>query len=115
MSEAVSHFDTVALQELRLVMGAEFPQLLRAFAADSIMRIESIEQAARAADAEALRQSAHSFKGSSGNMGAGCLSELCRQLEERARNGELDGCAALIRQLHEEYAAVERELDAMLT
>jgi HPt (histidine-containing phosphotransfer) domain-containing protein len=114
MNVATHHLDHDTLQELRAVMGTEFAHLLRTFATDSAMRIDTIERAAAAADADALRHAAHSFKGSSGNMGAKQLSEVCKRIEELARDGELNESAALIPQLRDEYAKVQRELDALL-
>lgn len=107
---SIQHLDDEALRELRVVMGDDFAKLLQTFATDSAARITLIQQTAAAADSEALRRAAHSFKGSSGNMGASRLSELCRQIEELARDGALEQCAPLIAELPEEFEAVQREL-----
>lgn len=105
----IQHIDNEALRELQIVMGDDFAKLLRTFASDSAIRIAAIEQTAAAGDGEGLRRAAHSFKGSSGNMGARQLSELCRQIEEFARDGEVERCTALIAQLSDEFALVQRE------
>lgn len=109
------HLDRAALQELRGVMGDDFVLLIQTFFKDSAMRIAAIRQAAGGGDAEALRRAAHSFKGSSGNMGAPRLSELCRALEELGRDGTTVGSDVLIDDLAAEYAAVERDLNALLS
>lgn len=107
----IPHIDDEALHELQVVMGDDFAKLLRTFASDSAIRIAAIEQTAAANDNEGLRRAAHSFKGSSGNMGARQLSELCRQIEEFARDGEVERCQPIIAQLGDEFALVQRELN----
>ncbi len=90
------HFDLVALQELREVMGMEFPVLVTTFVADSEARIAAIHAAQAAADAEALREVAHSFRGSSLNLGAHRVAAACRTLENFARTGDAAGIARQI-------------------
>ena len=107
---SIKHLDDDALRELEVVMGDDFVTLLQTFATDSAARIAAIQQTAAAADSEALRRAAHSFKGSSGNMGAHLLSELCRQIEDFARDGAVAPCMPLIAELSDEFARVQREL-----
>jgi HPt (histidine-containing phosphotransfer) domain-containing protein len=95
-------------------MGEDFALLVQTFAKDSGQRIEAIQEAVTADDADALRRAAHSFKGSSGNMGAPELAELCRTLEELGRNGTTEGGPALVAALIDEYAQVQRELNQLL-
>jgi len=108
------HLDPVAVAELKGVMGSDFGLLVQTFFTDSVQRIEGIRAALSAADPEALRRAAHSFKGSSGNMGAPHLAELCRALEELGRDGGIDGGEQLLDELAEEYDAVRAELGALL-
>ena len=55
---------------------------------------------------------AHTIKGSSANMGALRMSELCRQLELVGRSGRLDGVAERLVQLEAEYEQVKAALQA---
>jgi HPt (histidine-containing phosphotransfer) domain-containing protein len=110
---AAQHLDQGTLQELKVIMGGDFNKLLKTFASDSASRVAAIRQAAAATDSDALRRAAHSFKGSSGNMGALRLAELCRQIEELARDGAAARCPPLVDKLVEEYAYVQAELDAL--
>ena len=107
---SIQHLDDEALRELEVVMGDDFAKLLQTFASDSVVRIAAIQQAAAAADSEALRCAAHSFKGSSGNMGACQLSELCRQIEDFACAGAIEPCLPLIAELSDEFARVQHAL-----
>ncbi len=113
MSEA-GHLDRVAVQELQGVMGADFAFLVETFAKDSAMRIAALRSASAANDADALRRAAHSFKGSSGNMGAPQLAEQCRVLEELGRSGSALHSDALIDALEREYVGAQNELNALL-
>ncbi len=93
----VIHLDHGVLVTLRDVMEDEYPTLLDVFLKDCEERIDTLHQLSGAGDAglpsaaqsspdlNALSMTAHSFKGSSSNMGALQLAELCRQLEELAR------------------------------
>lgn len=110
---ASQHLDQGTLQELKVIMGGDFNKLLKTFASDSTMRVAAIQQAAAAVDNDALRRAAHSFKGSSGNMGALRLADLCRQIEELARDGAAARCIPLVTELVAEYAHVQAELNAV--
>jgi len=55
---------------------------------------------------EALRETAHSLKGSSATLGAGRLAQLCRRLEIVAHEGDLAGSKTLIEGIREEFATV---------
>ena len=51
---------------------------------------------------------AHSFKGSSSNMGATRLALLCGQLEERAQKKQLAEIQELVIKIDDEYQMVRR-------
>ena len=99
-----SRLDGNVLAALREVMEDEYPVLLDAFLLDSEKRLKMLHIACERGDVEQLRQTAHSFKGSCGNMGAVQLADLCRQLEELAGDQRLDGSAALIEGVEREFA-----------
>lgn len=104
------HLDLDALNELKQVMGDDFSLLVDTFTNDSVARIESISEAIASGEPDAIRRSAHSFKGSSGNMGAPRLTELCRLLEELGHNGQVEGSHELMEQIVEEYEQVKQAL-----
>lgn len=76
------HIDHKVLSDLREVMEDGYLQLVQTFLDDSERRLGQLHAAK---SAEELGAAAHSFKGSSSNMGAVALAGLCQQLEERAR------------------------------
>ena len=58
------------LSELESLMEEDFTKLLTSFFIDSEKRLDTIESLYRADDIDALKNSAHSFKGSLANLGA---------------------------------------------
>ena len=93
--------DRELVDELREVMGEGFTALVDSFRADGETRLEALRQHLAEGDAEALRQQAHSFKGSSGNVGAREVAGLCLELEEQAQQGALDGAGDTLSQIEQ--------------
>jgi len=86
-------WDEARLGKLRATMGAEADEficeMLSMFLADAPRLIESLQQAAEAGDAGALRETAHRFKGASRNLGLARIAEVSVKLEEMGKAGEL--------------------------
>ncbi|WP_296264299.1 MULTISPECIES: Hpt domain-containing protein [unclassified Pseudomonas] len=99
------HIDYTVLSDLRDVMEDGYSQLLQTFLEDSERRLSQLHEAK---DASELGLAAHSFKGSSSDMGAVGLAELCRQLEERVRQPPLFGIEDLINRIDLEYREVQQ-------
>ena len=99
------HLDQTVLSALQDVMEDEFPMLLDIFLADSDQRLHQLHRAVGAQD---LILVAHTFKGSSSNMGAIRLAQLCGQLEERAHKRQLAGIETLVSEIDREYQQVRR-------
>jgi HPt (histidine-containing phosphotransfer) domain-containing protein len=104
------HIDQAALVELKSIMEGDFDLLINTFVNDSTERIATIKGALAAADANAVRAAAHSFKGSALNICAPALSELCRELEARGRSGELSGALELVSAIESEFQTVRAAL-----
>ncbi|MGH8380230.1 Hpt domain-containing protein [Pseudomonas sp.] len=99
------HIDREVLSDLQEVMEDGYLYLLDTFLDDSEKRLSQLHEAK---SADELAHAAHSFKGSSSNMGAVALAELCRQLEDRVAHGPLQGIEDLINQIDHEYAMVRQ-------
>ncbi|MFF7708269.1 Hpt domain-containing protein [Pseudomonas sp. NPDC007930] len=102
---ANEHLDYKVLSALKEVMEDEYPLLLDTFLEDSATRVAHLREAR---DARDLGQAAHSFKGSSANMGAVQLAELCRELEQRAFHGPLQGIEDLVSRIDLEFGTVRQ-------
>ncbi|WP_166569297.1 Hpt domain-containing protein [Pseudomonas sp. R5(2019)] len=99
------HLDYDVLSALQEVMEDEYPLLLDTFLKDSQTRIQQLREADTA---EKLGHAAHSFKGSSSNMGAFVLADLCHELEERVKYPPLSGIEDLINRIDQEFKAIDR-------
>jgi HPt (histidine-containing phosphotransfer) domain-containing protein len=110
MPSKTQHLDYDMLEELKEIMEDDFLELLRAFLSDSEMRIKGLKSAYAANDHDDARIIAHSFKGSSGNIGARGLSQLCKELEELAKGERTSDAGSLIDGLEAEFLCVSTEL-----
>ena len=99
------HMDPKVVNALRDVMEGGFADLLDTFLSDSEERLGQLHNAREACD---LTLVAHSFKGSSSNMGAIRLAHLCGLLEERAQKRQLAGIQELVIKIDDEYQMVRR-------
>jgi HPt (histidine-containing phosphotransfer) domain-containing protein len=98
-----THVDRTVLSALQEVMEEGYPDLLDIFLADSEERLKVL----RTADSgDLLVETAHSFKGSSSNMGALRLTELCHQLELQARSLPWAAVQELVREIDREFAGI---------
>ena len=95
------HLDPDVLTGLQEVMESEYPKLLDTFLDDSQKRIDALRKSR--GDAKALGRIAHSFKGSSGNLGAVRLAQLCQRLEVESVELSAD-LGALVDQIDHEFA-----------
>ncbi len=96
MSNPLPDLDGDVLVALQDLMQEDFPLLVETFIRDAEQRLQQLQGHLCNADWLGLRHSAHSFKGSCGNMGALALHDVCLQLEEAAEQADADQAAALI-------------------
>jgi two-component system, sensor histidine kinase and response regulator len=85
--------------------------LLGTYQNDTTQRLTVLRAACAAADAGGLRRAAHAIKGSSLNVGALHLADLCQQVELLAESGALDAIAGLVTQIGQEFERVKAALD----
>ncbi|MDC0662166.1 Hpt domain-containing protein [Marinobacter sp. SS21] len=108
------HLDHEALAELKEVMEDEFDVLITTYLADSQDRIATLRASLENQDAEALTKAAHSFKGSSVNIGAPQLGELCLLTEKVGHSAQLDDAAVLLDRIEREYDTVRTLFEKLL-
>ena len=99
------HLDDDILAVLREVMEDGYPLLLDTYLNDSELRLAHLRTFS---DTCQLREAAHSFKGSSSNMGALRLAQLCGQLETQATRFPAQDIEALVERIAIEFAEVRR-------
>lgn len=99
------------LEELRMIMEDDFSSLMETFLTESARQYDEAKVAWSAGDMDALRRSAHTLKGSCGNIGAVALQGSCETLETTATDGCTDGVAELLdvvgQQLDEVNSAIQ--------
>ena len=110
--------DPAVLENLRQLTPPGEPdvlgQVLQLFLDEMPKRIDSLASAWQRGDGPSLARAAHSLKGSSGNIGARQMFELCRQIDERAKAGDFNAARHLLDALGEERGRVEAEIRALL-
>jgi PAS domain S-box-containing protein len=85
-------------------------QVLDMFTAQTPGILKSIRDSFENNTLETVWQQAHKLKGTSLNIGARRLGEICRQIEMQGRNGRIEGLDELITQLEPAYKATIKEL-----
>ena len=109
MSEPV--LDPAVIDNLRQLTEPGEPdvlaEVLQLFLQDVPRRIARRRASCAAGDAAELHKTAHSLKGSAGNIGAQGLFAICRQLDDQGRVGDVTDAKRLVDALDSEFARVE--------
>jgi CheY-like chemotaxis protein len=87
-------------------------ELAGMFFDDASSRLGELREAVEAGDAAGVGRVAHTLKGSSGNMGATRMSEICAEIEESGASGDLARAPGLLEGLEEEFGRVRQALEA---
>ena len=103
------------LRELGRALSRDVPyRIIELYLKDAPARLAELRRALSAGDARAVEGAAHSLKGSSANLGAFELAELCNELERLARRAVLNGAQAKVADLEAEYERVEKAMRELL-
>ncbi len=116
-SNSVPSLDRGRLQKLRSDFGEDpafVPEVLETYLSDSRNVVLQLRDAVEATDADTFRRAAHALRGSSSNVGARRMVELCRMLEEIAVSEEPCGALNLLAEIEQEFEQVEREIRSEL-
>jgi signal transduction histidine kinase/DNA-binding response OmpR family regulator len=111
---ADSPLDSGLLNNIRALQRPDVPSLLGKiiglYLDNSPALLQSSREAVAQGDAVALMEAAHSLKSSSANLGATQLAALCKELEQRGRDNNLQGAAELVDEIGKVYLRVCRAL-----
>jgi PAS domain S-box-containing protein len=106
--------DASAVDSLRELGGEEFlAEVIDTFLSDAPALVSALRTTYEQRDTEGLRRAAHTLKSNGQTFGAGRFSELCQELEVRAKSDELDGTVELVDRIEREYAGLEKSLSAL--
>lgn len=91
---------TERLAELEPQFGEEMViKIIDLFREDAVLQLESMRAAIKQGNYHELERQAHSLKGSSSNIGASQLAELCEQIETRSEGKNIEGSEDIFRKL----------------
>ncbi len=103
------------LREMGKVLGSDVPhRILELYLGDSPTHLATLRRGLAEGDAQAIEWAAHALKGSSANLGAGALAELCNQLEKLSRDAVPAGAEARLAALEAEYDRVEQAMQELM-
>jgi CheY-like chemotaxis protein len=106
--------EAAALQNLRDLGGVEFlAEVVDVFLADAPALFTSLRSSLERQDTEELRRAAHTLKSNGSTLGAAAFAELCRTVEQHARDGRLDGVSQLVDRIEQEYATLQEALASL--
>lgn len=94
--------DTENLEMLKEVLGDELKDIVQSYIDLLPEQLSRIVNAIESADADELKLTAHTLKGSSANVGAAGISELCYELEMKGKAGDVSGTEDTIAKLRDE-------------
>lgn len=106
-------FNTAMLEDLKDTLGSEeLFELTKDVVEKSASIIQELKEAFDTDELEVVKHKAHDLKGMTGNFGLSELSHFALQIEEAARQNDMDGISRLISKMP---SAVERANQAMKT
>jgi CheY-like chemotaxis protein len=107
--------DQIVLNALRSLKSEVDPDplsgLIALYLKDAEPRLEKMAGALNRRDVPDLAAAAHSLKGTSNNLGARRLGELCGRLEKEAKAGNLEAAATTLPVVQEEFSRVKEALE----
>lgn len=88
--------------------------LINMFLEDSPSKVAAIQAGLAVGDFDRAERAAHSLKGSSGNLGAHLVYDICEKLQQSTRKHQLAASRRLAPVLAENYSAAEQALKKIL-
>jgi CheY-like chemotaxis protein/HPt (histidine-containing phosphotransfer) domain-containing protein len=83
------HFDFNQLNDLQMVLSeSQYAEIIQVFGENAGERVAQLRRAAQSTDLQMIESVAHSLKGSSANLGAVRLAEICTRIVDSVRRGE---------------------------
>jgi PAS domain S-box-containing protein len=106
--------DVAALESLRELGGDDFlAEVIDTFLADVGTLLATLRRALDEGDAAEVRRMAHSLKSNGATLGATEFAELCRALEQQAKDGHLEDAPGLVARIEEERRSLDQALGTL--
>jgi HPt (histidine-containing phosphotransfer) domain-containing protein len=104
------------ISDLRSLQSAGSPdflaEIIDLFLKEAGLHLAALHEALAARDARVFERSAHTLKGSCGNLGAQAMSRICSELQSLGHLADWTRAGELLPGLEEEFKAVKAELEA---
>jgi CheY-like chemotaxis protein/HPt (histidine-containing phosphotransfer) domain-containing protein len=113
LSSPVLDADRVSRLRATMTAGGDasrFARVLQGFVADTSERVESLRRSVELGEVQTAQQLAHALRGSCANIGVARMADVAGALERLATTGHLDGAAALVQQLVDEFQQAKAAL-----
>jgi PAS domain S-box-containing protein len=112
--DANGRLDSAALESLRELGGDEFlAEVIDTFLADVGTLLATLHRALDEGDAAEVRRMAHTLKSNGATLGATEFAELCRELEQQAKDGRLEDAPGLVARIEEERRSLDQALGTL--
>ena len=106
--------DMSVVEELLAIADDGDPELIldliQMFLDDGPTKVRAVVEGVQTGDFDRAERAAHSLKGSSGNLGARVLSDICEKLQVATRQPRLQDAQQLVPSLQSNYGAAEAAL-----
>jgi HPt (histidine-containing phosphotransfer) domain-containing protein len=89
------------------------PTLVKSFIDDGTRLLNEASRALQQKNAQDLRRAAHTLKSNAKNFGGSELARLCQELENRAKENNLEGAEELLASTAGEYVKVQAALETI--
>ena len=87
--------------------------MIDTFLEDAPTLLATLRRSLADEDADELRRAAHTLKSNGATLGAEEFTELCRELEQLAKRGELQGASRLVDRIERDYDRLQEALAAL--
>ena len=105
--------DERVLSELKTLMGDEYIAVYSAFIRTADQAIPRLGRAVEFDDSKTIETIVHTLKGSSANIGAKEMSQICSDMLDSVRKSVTDGFSAYFEKLDLEYEKVKASIEKL--
>jgi HPt (histidine-containing phosphotransfer) domain-containing protein len=112
--QADGALDRAVLKQLREDLGGAgaVHDVIATFLENTPAVLAALHEAAARTNADGIRRAAHKIKGTSAMLGAVRLSQLCAEIENIGRSGDVSDAMSRVTAIEEAYHAAEAALKA---
>lgn len=112
MNEPV-RLDAAAIERLRRLGGDKFArEMIGLFLTYVDQKITEARRAQQAGNLPGVQKAVHPVKSSAGNVGARCIQELAKQIEDSAKQQQGEAVDKLLTELEQAFADIKPDMEA---